>query len=195
MAGAHAVVWALASRWERPGRDAQLSARITPPPLLAWGGNVAQVAPLVYPVLVAVAPSWGYEGWLNGSSSVDLVLQAVGIGIWGVGVAVLLWAAWTLGRYGDVTGLAVDHELITHGPYRYVRHPIYSSFAAIAVGTALFFCSYLLVAVAVTYLMAARWWAGVEEELLASPEGFGQTYCRYADRTGRFLPSMKGVRS
>lgn len=36
-----------------------------------------------------------------------------------------------------VEGVTVDHELVTSGPYRYVRHPIYGSFPAIAVGSAL----------------------------------------------------------
>ena len=87
MAAAHGVVWGLASRWERPGRSVQLHATISPPPLLELGGNVAQVAPLVYPVLVVVAPGWGYEGWLNWSSSIDLILQAIGLEIWVVGTS------------------------------------------------------------------------------------------------------------
>ena len=154
---------------------------------------MAQITPLVYPVLVVVAPGWGYDGWLNWSSGIDLILQAVGIGIWAVGMSVVVWAAWTLGRYMTVNGLAVDHELIMRGPYRYVRHPVYGSFTAIAVGTALIFRSYLLVAVAVTWVTATRWWAAAEEELLTSPEGFGDAYRRYADRTGRFLPRLRRI--
>lgn len=193
MAAAHGVLWVLASRWERPGRSAQLRARISPPPLLGRGGDVAQIAPLVYPIVVVLAPGWGYGGWLNWSSGLDLVLQVVGIGIWAVGMWVVGWAAWTLGRHMAVNGLAVDHELITHGPYRYVRHPIYSSFTAIAVGTALIFRSYLLVAVAVVWVTATRWWGAAEEDLLASPEGFGDAYRTYTDRTGRFLPRLRRI--
>lgn len=193
MAAANGVAWVLWSRWERPGRSAQLRARISPRPLVGWGGDLAQVTPLVYPVLVVVAPGWGYDGWLNWSSGIDLVLQAVGIGIWAVGMSVVVWAAWTLGRYMAVNGLAVDHELIVHGPYRYVRHPVYGSFTAIAVGAALIFRSYLLVAVAVAWATAARSWAAAEEELLTSPEGFGDAYRSYADRTGRFLPRLRRI--
>jgi len=154
---------------------------------------LAQIAPLVYPILVVVAPGWGYDGWLNWSSGIDRILQTVGIGIWAAGMSVVVWAAWTLGRYMAVNGLAVDHELIRHGPYRYVRHPVYGSFTAIAVGTALIFRSYLLTAVAVAWVTAARWWAAAEEQLLTSPEGFGDAYRRYADRTGRFLPRLRRI--
>lgn len=193
MAAAHGMAWALASRWERPGRTTQLRTRISLSPLLGWGSDLVQVTPLVYPLLVVVAPSWGYDAWLNWSSSIDLILQVAGIGIWAVGMSVMIWAAWTLGRHMAVDGLAVDHELIMHGPYRYVRHPLYSSFMSIAMGTALIFRSYLLVAVAITWVTAARWWATAEEELLTSSEGFGDTYRSYADRTGRFLPRLRPV--
>ncbi len=194
MTAAHGVAWVLGSRWERPGRTTHLRARISPSPLVGWGSDVAQVTPLVYPVLVLLAPRWGYHAWLNWSSSVDLIVQAAGIGIWAVGMSVFVWAAWTLGRHMAVDGLAVDHELVMYGPYRYVRHPIYSSFTSIAAGTALIFRSYLLVAVALTWVTAARWWASAEEELLTSPEGFGDAYRSYADRTGRFLPRLGPIR-
>jgi protein-S-isoprenylcysteine O-methyltransferase Ste14 len=193
MAAVHGVVWVVASRWERPGRGAELRVRISPPPLLGWGGDLAQVTPLVYPVLVVVAPGWAYHGWLSWSSRIDPFLLAVGMGTWVAGISVLVWAAWALGRHLAVAGLTVGHELIVHGPYRYVRHPVYGSCTAIAVGTALIFRSYLLVAVTVAWVTAIRWWAAAEEGLLASPAGFADDYRRYADRTGRFLPRLRRI--
>jgi protein-S-isoprenylcysteine O-methyltransferase Ste14 len=193
MAAVNGVVWVLGSRWERPGRRAELRIRISPPPFLGWGGDLAQVAPLAYPVLVVIAPGWGYDGWLNWSSRIDPPLQAVGVVIWAVSTSVLVWAAWTLGRHLAVNGLSVDHELIMHGPYHHVRHPVYGSFTAIAVGTALIFRSYLLVAVAVVWVAATRSWVAAEEELLTSSEGFGDAYRSYAERTGRFLPRLRRI--
>lgn len=193
MAAVHGVMWVLASRWERPGRSTELRARISPPPLLGWGGDLAQVTPLVYPVLVVVAPGWGYDGWLNWSSGVDLLVQGVGLGIWAVGMSVAIWAVRTMGRYVAVNGLAVDHELVSRGPYRYVRHPIYGSFTAIAVGTALIFRSYLLLAVAVMWVVASWWWVAAEEELLTSSEGFADAYRQYREGTGRFLPRLRRI--
>jgi hypothetical protein len=54
---------------------------------------VALVVPLLYPALVVIAPRWGYEGSLNWSSRIDVVLQGAGVGLWFAGVVVLLWAA------------------------------------------------------------------------------------------------------
>jgi protein-S-isoprenylcysteine O-methyltransferase Ste14 len=188
---AHGAIWWLVSRWERPGRAARLRARLQPPALIGRGGDLAQVVPLLYPAVVVVAPGWGYEGWFNWSSGMDLLLQGIGLGLWAAGIIVVVWAARVLGRYMSVDGLTVDHQLVTSGPYRYVRHPVYASFTAIAAGTSLVFRSYLLVGVAVGWVAASMWWVAAEEKLLASPQGFGDDYRAYAKRTGRFLPRLR----
>jgi protein-S-isoprenylcysteine O-methyltransferase Ste14 len=191
---AHAVVWTLASRWERPGRTARLRANLGLPRPVAQGGNVAMVVPLLYPILVVIAPGWGYQGSLNWSSRTDVVLQGLGLGLWAVGMIVLVWAARTLGRYMDVEGVTEDHELVASGPYAYVRHPVYGSFTAITAGLALLFRSYLLAGAAAVWLTAALWWAAAEEALLSAPEGLGDVYRTYSERTGRFLPRVRHVR-
>jgi protein-S-isoprenylcysteine O-methyltransferase Ste14 len=38
------------------------------------------------------------------------------------------------------------------------------------------------------------WWAAEEEKVLASPEGLGDAYRTYSERTGRFLPTLKQLR-
>jgi protein-S-isoprenylcysteine O-methyltransferase Ste14 len=95
---------------------------------------------------------------------------------------VLVCSSWVLRRYLGVDGLTEDHELVASGPCRYVRHPVYASFTAIAVGLAL------------VWMVAARWWVRAEEALLASPEGLGDAYRTYRERTGRFLPRWREVR-
>lgn len=189
----HVVVWMLGSRWERPGRTAPLKADLRPP-LVARAGNMALVIPLLYPLIVIVSPGWGYDGWLNWSSEIDVALQGAGLGLWAAGMVVLVWAAREIGRYLGVDGATQDHELVASGPYRHVRHPVYGSFTAIAAGLGLVFRSYLLVVVAAVWLAAAQWWVRAEEALLASPEGLGDTYRTYIERTGRFLPRISRVR-
>ncbi|MFW6090344.1 MAG: methyltransferase family protein [Actinomycetota bacterium] len=191
MAVANGTLWVVVSRWERPGRSARVRAKLRTPAFIARAGDLAQVLPLLYPAFVVVAPGWGYDGWLNWSSGVDLLLQGIGLALWATGMAVVVWAAWVLGRYMSVDGLAVDHELVTRGPYRYVRHPVYTSFAAIALSTGLVFRSYLMVGVAVVWVAATTWWVAAEEDLLASPQGFGDDYRAYTERTGRFLPKLR----
>ena len=194
MAATNAAAWVLGSRWERPGYGAELRARLQSPPLIGRGGDLVQVAPFVYPVLVVVAPGWAYEGWLNWSTEIDLVLQAVGLGLWALGIAVGEWAAQAIGGYGAVSGVTVEHQLVSDGPYRYVRHPMYTAMIAIAVGTALVFRSYVLLGVAALSIATHLWWAAAEEKLLSSPGGLGDTYRIYASHTGRFLPQVRRAR-
>jgi protein-S-isoprenylcysteine O-methyltransferase Ste14 len=191
MTATNAAAWVLSSRWERAGHGVELRTRVKPLPLIGRGGDLLQVAPFVYPAVVVVAPGWAYDGWLNWSTGIDLVLQAAGLGLWVLGIAVGLWAARAIGGYGAFSGVTVDHQLVSDGPYRYVRHPIYTALIAIAVGTTLVFRSYLLLGVAALSILAHRWWAAAEEELLGSPDGLGDAYRAYASRTGRFLPRAR----
>jgi len=194
MAMVNATAWILWSRWERPGYGVELRARLQPHPLIARGGDLVQVAPLIYPVLVVAAPSWAYDGSMNWSTEIDLALQGVGLGLWALGLAVGLWAALAIGAYGAVSGVTVDHELVSDGPYRYIRHPIYTALIAIAVGTTLVFRSYLLLGVAALSTFTHLWWAAAEEKLLGSPDGLGRVYDTYASSTGRFLPRVRRSR-
>ena len=191
MAATNVAVWVVWSRWERPGYGLELRTRVNPVPLLGRGADLVQVVPLVYPLLVVVAPGWAYQGWLNWATGIDLALQTAGLGLWAVGLAVGVWAARAIGAYGAVSGVTVDHQLVSDGPYRYVRHPIYTALIAIAVGSTLVFRSYLLLVVTVLSIFAHLWWAASEEKLLGSPEGLGDDYRTYASRTGRFLPRMR----
>ena len=191
MAGTNALAWVLWARWERPGYDLELRAGLSPIPFIGRGGDLIQVVPFVYPVLVVVVPSWAHEGWLNWSTAIDLALQVAGVGLWALGIAVGLWAAHAMGGYGAVSGVTVDHQLVSDGPYRYVRHPIYTALIAITVGTTLVFRSHLLLIVTVLSIVTHLWWATTEEKLLSSPEGLGDDYRAYASRTGRFLPRVR----
>jgi len=194
MTATNAAAWVLWSRWERPGYGVELRAQVSSLPLIGRGGDLVQIIPFVYPVLVLVAPGWAYEGWLNWSTDLDLFLQAAGLGLWALGIALGLWAARAIGGYGAVSGVTVDHQLVSDGPYRYVRHPIYTALTGIAVGTTLVFRSYLLLVVAALSIVAHLGWAAAEEKLLGSPEGLGDDYRTYASRTGRFLPRVSRAR-
>jgi protein-S-isoprenylcysteine O-methyltransferase Ste14 len=194
MAATNATAWVLGSRWERSGDGVELRARLQPPPLIGRGGDLLQVVPLLYPVLVVIAPGWAYEGWLNWSTEIDPVLQAVGLGLWSLGMAVGVWAAHAIGGYGAVSGVTVGHQLVSDGPYRYVRHPIYTAMVVVALGTALTFRTYLLLAVAAMSFVTHLWWAAAEERLLSSSEGLGDAYRTYASYTGRFLPRVRQAR-
>jgi protein-S-isoprenylcysteine O-methyltransferase Ste14 len=66
------------------------------------------------------------------------VLATIGAVIFAVGIAVAIWARVHLGRnWGMPMTQKAEPELVTSGPYRFVRHPIYSGLLGGLLGTAL----------------------------------------------------------
>ena len=67
-----------------------------------------------------------------------LILGTIGAVVFAVGIAVAIWARVHLGRnWGMPMTQKAEPELVTSGPYRFVRHPIYSGLLAGVLGTAL----------------------------------------------------------
>jgi len=76
-------------------------------------------------------------------------LDGVGLAIFASGLALAVWARIYLGRnWGMPMAEKDDPELVTTGPYRRVRHPIYTGIILAMVGTAIAVSWYWFVAVA-----------------------------------------------
>ncbi len=75
----------------------------------------------------------------NGSLVVNSpVLGAIGAAVFASGIALAIWARVNLGRnWGMPMSEKAEPELVTSGPYRVVRHPVYSGLLAGLLGTAL----------------------------------------------------------
>jgi protein-S-isoprenylcysteine O-methyltransferase len=116
---------------------------------------------------------------------VRLVGLAVGLG----GAAVLIWAAAALGRFlVHEAAVFQDHALITSGPYRMLRHPIYSGYLAMLLGSGLGTLNVWLLALWPLSLLGILVQAGAEERLLVAK--FGEAYRHYAGRTGQLVPRL-----
>lgn len=153
----------------------------TLPVRVALGASVAAflgglVLFVVYPPAVEWArlpvPTWAR--WL-------------GVGMVAAGAALAERALAHLGR--NVTPTAVprpDATLVTSGPYRWVRHPLYSSGLLTFPGFALVTASGLVAAGGALALLTLAVRTRREERLLE--ERFGEAWRCYAARTGRYLP-------
>jgi protein-S-isoprenylcysteine O-methyltransferase Ste14 len=76
------------------------------------------------------------------------VLQGIGTGLFLAGLGLAVWARVYLGRnWGTPMSEKVDAELVTTGPYRYIRNPIYSGLILAAIGTTLAVSWYWILAV------------------------------------------------
>lgn len=104
-----------------------------------------------------------------------------------LGLLVTLWARLALGRNwsGDVT-FKQDHELIERGPYRYVRHPIYTGLLLMALGTALL-RPWASAFAACGILLIGLWFKLLAEERLLTRH-FPEEYPRYRQRVHALIP-------
>ena len=103
-----------------------------------------------------------------------------------------LWLFWRshvdLGRSWSVTlEIREEHQLVTEGVYRLIRHPMYAAFFLLALAQACLLGNWLagwsgLAAVVLLYAARVR----SEEAMMLS--AFGPQYARYVERTGGIVP-------
>lgn len=103
------------------------------------------------------------------------------------GLFFCLWARTTLGRNwsGTIT-LKQEHELIEHGPYQLVRHPIYTGLLTMLLGTAIAF-GHLAGFLGVLFVFVSFWIKLADEEILML-QHFPDEYAAYQQRVRRIIP-------
>ncbi len=115
-----------------------------------------------------------------------MVARWIGVGLCAGGLAFAFWARFHIGRnWGTPMSLRENHELVTTGPYHYVRHPIYAGVMLAMLGTALatdIAWLALFVVYVVYFLFAAR----TEERTMLAQ--FPRHYPDYQRRTKRLIP-------
>jgi protein-S-isoprenylcysteine O-methyltransferase Ste14 len=129
---------------------------------------------LPYPLNVRLIPHAALIAWMAAFLCV-------------AGLAFALWARVTLGRnWSGLVTLKEEHELVQGGPYRLVRHPIYTGILIMFTATALV-QSHLAGFVAVLLLFASFWIKlGREEGLML--QQFPERYAAYQQRVKRIVP-------
>jgi protein-S-isoprenylcysteine O-methyltransferase Ste14 len=140
---------------------------------------------VVVTALLAWLPPWldRRDRWVIDGDGV----RWLGVALFVAGGALRLWPIFVLGRrFSGVVAIQEHHELVTEGPYRWVRNPSYLGGLVNGVGWALVFRSVagLLLMLPFLWLLVARIHA--EEALLSSE--FGPAYEAYRQRTWRLMP-------
>ena len=114
------------------------------------------------------------------------ILQVVGLILFASGLGLAVWARIYLGRnWGMPMTERADPELVTSGPYRFVRHPIYSGLLLALLGTALATNLYWLFAMVIVgaYFIYS---ATIEERLMTT--SFPADYAGYKAHTKMLIP-------
>lgn len=139
------------------------------------------LAPIVY----ALAPRW--LTW--SAMEMPIFLRWVGIGLGFISILFLAWAHEALGKNWNVPGTVEEHQiLVTKGPYRWFRHPMYTSFAFIALAYWLISTNWFIALIGLIYWIIVASKVSTEEAVLI--EKFGDAYREYMKHTGRFLPRV-----
>jgi protein-S-isoprenylcysteine O-methyltransferase Ste14 len=151
--------------------------------------RLVYMLPLVATFYLLSRPE-AYYSWLGTRFVPDTAaVQWIAVLLTAAGVAIAIWARWHLGaNWSGVVTLKEGHELIRTGPYRSIRHPIYTGILLALFGTAVALGEVRgLVAVAVAwlsfYVKARR-----EESFLA--QEFGPRFAEHQQHTGMFLPRL-----
>ena len=113
-----------------------------------------------------------------------------GLALGCVNLPLLWWIEAALGKNFNTTlHLREGHTLVTGGPYRWVRHPMYTSLFVFTLAVLLASANWLIGLpglIALTVIVVNR--IDAEETLMIAQ--FGDEYRQYMQRTGRFLPRL-----
>jgi protein-S-isoprenylcysteine O-methyltransferase Ste14 len=102
-----------------------------------------------------------------------------------VGIGIAIWARVYLGRnWSGIPSLKQGHELVTSGPYAYVRHPIYTGIILAILGSAITSPVWLITFFVVSAMFI--WRVYVEEGLMI--QQFPTQYPEYQKKTWALVP-------
>jgi protein-S-isoprenylcysteine O-methyltransferase Ste14 len=121
--------------------------------------------------------------------NVNEAIGVAGVAITAAGVGLAIWARWHIGaNWSGTVTVKEGHELITSGPYRAVRHPIYTGIILATAGAALALGE-IRGPIALLLILAAFYAKARREERYMVAE-FGETYREYKKHTGMLVPKF-----
>lgn len=144
-------------------------------------GLVLWLSPLIY----LINPQW--MTW----SKVGLAewIRWLGIGIGIICIGLIYWLFSSIGTSITPTSATrKDHTLVTSGPYRWVRHPLYTVGSSLFVSFGMIADNWFIVTLGIlTFIVMAIRTPKEEANLI---EKFDDEYREYMKHTGRFLPKL-----
>jgi protein-S-isoprenylcysteine O-methyltransferase Ste14 len=169
-----ALVFRFRSR--RPAVEQRVGSLPAPPALISW---------LIPPTILLVQVGQISAEWM--------LIRVIGAALSLYAVVMMPWATRALGAsYAPGPAVMQNHALVSSGPFRLVRHPIYSAVAALWLGAALGTLDWLLLALWPVIMAGLTKQSRTEEEMLRAK--FGDTYDAFARPKWRLVPKLWGRR-
>ncbi|MBK9604249.1 MAG: isoprenylcysteine carboxylmethyltransferase family protein [Anaerolineales bacterium] len=149
--------------------------------IIKFGGLILWLSPFVY----LINPQWmawakiGLPEWV----------RVLGIGVAIVNDVLLYWLFSSIGSgISPTSATRKEHTLSTSGPYRWVRHPLYTVGAILFISFGMMADNWFIAALGILAFIAMAKRTPQEEANLV--EKFGDEYREYMKRTGRFFPKV-----
>jgi protein-S-isoprenylcysteine O-methyltransferase Ste14 len=144
-------------------------------------------------ILLVLAPFFvggQHEGLLYQHLYPNLpVVQYFGVLLLLLGLGFAVWARFVLGRnWSGIVTVKENHTLITHGPYAWVRHPIYSGILLALLGTGVTVGTVLQLLV--VPVVALAFWLKLRTEENFMFETFGEQYAVYCEQVNALIPRV-----
>jgi protein-S-isoprenylcysteine O-methyltransferase Ste14 len=145
------------------------------------GGLILWLSPLVY----LINPSW--MNW----SKIGLPESIRWLGV-GIGLLCIFGIYWLFSSIGvnisPTSATRQQHRLITNGPYRWVRHPLYTVGSSMFIAFGMMADNWFIAALGALAFIGMAIRTPKEESNLI--EKFGDEYREYMKHTGRFFPRL-----
>ena len=149
--------------------------------LIRIGGLVLWLSPLVY----LINPAW--MAW----SRIGLPDSIRWLGVL-IGILCVFGIYWLFSSIGSgitpTSATRKEHQLVTSGPYRWVRHPLYTVGSSMFIAFGMMADSWFIALLGILAFIGMAIRTPKEEANLI--EKFGDEYREYMKRTGRFLPKF-----
>lgn len=144
---------------------------------------------IVAALLLGPGPWFGHSLFRMPFMSTTLLVGIAAVALAIVGASLAIYSRVLLGlNWSATVQLKERHELITGGPYRWIRHPIYTGFLLMFLGHALLIGEWRgLLAVAIVF---ASFWRKLQLEESWLVEHFGESYRAYQSCTKALIPGL-----
>lgn len=117
-------------------------------------------------------------------------IRWLGAGIIFTGDLLFIWSHKSLGKnWSPILEIRKGHTLVTDGPYRFIRHPMYAAILLIGIGVSFLSANWI---VTLSYMLPVicLYMVRVSDEEKMMAEQFGNEYREYIKRTGRLIPKL-----
>jgi protein-S-isoprenylcysteine O-methyltransferase Ste14 len=154
----------------------------------SWADFIAYPEPaLLFAVTLSL---WILHEPATVPATVELARVGVGVVIALTALAIQLWSIRAFPTVAVGHYVLPEQQLITKGPYAYVRHPIYALVILIWVSVAVGFASLPTALITIGYVVPALVvYSRSEEKMML--EHFGDAYRAYRRNTGAFFPRLR----